>query len=144
MSASVFFLILAVLICTFVVIQVRNQRMKERYAALWLIIGTTIIVLGVFPNLLNGVAHFVGVALPVNLLFLLSILLLMGVSIHLTLELSRLSEKTRILAEEVAILKALQEQRHAGRFGRSAPPREYPFTHRGGAGLRHRDWFPFR
>ena len=110
MSASVFFLILAVLICTFVVIQVRHQRMKERYAALWLIIGAIIIVLGAFPNLLNGVADFVGVALPVNLLFLLSILLLMGVSIHLTLELSRLSEKTRILAEEVAILKALQEQ----------------------------------
>ena len=110
MSASVFFLILAILVCTFVVIQVRHQRMKERYAALWLIIGGIIIVLGAFPNLLNGVADFVGVALPVNLLFLLSILLLMGVSIHLTLELSRLSEKTRILAEEVAILKALQEQ----------------------------------
>ncbi|WP_424109030.1 DUF2304 domain-containing protein [Rothia mucilaginosa] len=110
MSASVFFLILAILVCTFVVIQVRHQRMKERYAALWLIIGAIIIVLGAFPTLLNGVADFVGVALPVNLLFLLSILLLMGVSIHLTLELSRLSEKTRILAEEVAILKALQEQ----------------------------------
>lgn len=110
MSASVFFLILSILVCTFVVVQVRHQRMKERYAALWLIIGAIIIVLGAFPNLLNGVADFVGVALPVNLLFLLSILLLMGVSIHLTLELSRLSEKTRILAEEVAILKALQEQ----------------------------------
>lgn len=110
MSASVFFLILAILVCTFVIIQVRHQRMKERYAALWLIIGAIIIVLGAFPTLLNGVADFVGVALPVNLLFLLSILLLMGVSIHLTLELSRLSEKTRILAEEVAILKALQEQ----------------------------------
>ena len=110
MSASVFFLILAILVCTCVVVQVRHQRMKERYAALWLIIGAIIIVLGAFPNLLNGVADFVGVALPVNLLFLLSILLLMGVSIHLTLELSRLSEKTRILAEEVAILKALQEQ----------------------------------
>jgi hypothetical protein len=109
-SASVFFLILAILVCTFVVVQVRHQRMKERYAALWLIIGAVIIVLGAFPTLLNGVAEFVGVALPVNLLFLLSILLLMGVSIHLTLELSRLSEKTRILAEEVAILKALQEQ----------------------------------
>ncbi|MFV0907472.1 MULTISPECIES: DUF2304 domain-containing protein [Rothia] len=110
MSASVFFLILSVLVCAFVIVQVRHQRMKERYAALWLIIGAVIIVLGAFPSLLNGVADFVGVALPVNLLFLLSILLLMGVSIHLTLELSRLSEKTRILAEEVAILKALQEQ----------------------------------
>ena len=110
MSASIFFLILSVLVCAFVIVQVRHQRMKERYAALWLIIGAVIIVLGAFPSLLNGVADFVGVALPVNLLFLLSILLLMGVSIHLTLELSRLSEKTRILAEEVAILKALQEQ----------------------------------
>ena len=110
MSASVFFLILAILVCTFVIIQVRHQRMTARYAAMWLIIGAIIIVLGAFPTLLNGVADFVGVALPVNLLFLLSILLLMGVSIHLTLELSRLSEKTRILAEEVAILKALQEQ----------------------------------
>ena len=110
MSASVFFLILSVLVCAFVIVQVRHQRLKERYAALWLIIGAVIIVLGAFPSLLNGVADFVGVALPVNLLFLLSILLLMGVSIHLTLELSRLSEKTRILAEEVAILKALQEQ----------------------------------
>ena len=110
MSARVFFLILSVLVCAFVIVQVRHQRMKERYAALWLIIGAVIIVLGAFPSLLNGVADFVGVALPVNLLFLLSILLLMGVSIHLTLELSRLSEKTRILAEEVAILKALQEQ----------------------------------
>ena len=53
MSASVFFLILAILVCTFVVVQVRHQRMKERYAALWLIIGAIIIVLGAFPNLLN-------------------------------------------------------------------------------------------
>ena len=110
MSASVFFLILSVLVCAFVIVQVRHQRMKERYAALWLIIGAVIIVLGAFPSLLNGVADFVGVALPVNLLFLLSILLLLGVSIHLTLELSLLSEKSRILAEEVAILKALQRQ----------------------------------
>ena len=124
MSASVFFLILSVLVCAFVIVQVRHQRMKERYAALWLIIGAVIIVLGAFPSLLNGVADFVGVALPVNLLFLLSILLLMGVSIHLTLELSRLSEKTRILAEEVAILKALQEQPEgAAGLGRTSSAR---------------------
>lgn len=110
MSASVFFLILAILVCTFVIIQVRHQRMKERYAALWLIIGAIIIVLGAFPNLLNGVADFVGVALPVNLLFLLSILLLMGISLHLTLAISKITDDMRTLAEEVAILKALQRQ----------------------------------
>ena len=84
--------------------------MKEKYAALWLGVGAVIIVLGIFPGLLDGITEFVGLALPVNLLFLLSIVLLMSVCLHLTLEVSRLSEKTRILAEEVAILWALHEQ----------------------------------
>lgn len=110
MSAGLFFLILALCVCTLVIIQVRNLKMKEKYAALWLGVGAVIIVLGLFPGLLNGITAFVGVALPVNLLFLLSILLLMSVCLHLTLELSRLSEKNRILAEEVAILKALYDQ----------------------------------
>ena len=67
-------------------------------------------MLGIFPGLLDGITEFVGLTLPVNLLFLLSIVLLMSVCLHLTLEVSRLSEKTRILAEEVAILRALHEQ----------------------------------
>ena len=36
MSASIFFLIVALCICTLVIIQVRNLKMKEKYAALWL------------------------------------------------------------------------------------------------------------
>ena len=103
MNASIFFLIVALCICTLVIIQVRNLKMKEKYAALWLGVGAAIIVLGIFPGLLDGITEFVGLTLPV-------IVLLMSVCLHLTLEVSRLSEKTRILAEEVAILWALHEQ----------------------------------
>lgn len=68
MSASIFFLIVALCICTLVIIQVRNLKMKEKYAALWLGIGAAIIVLGIFPGLLDGITEFVGLTLPVNLL----------------------------------------------------------------------------
>ncbi len=110
MSASVFFLILAILVCTFVIIQVRHQRMKERYAALWLIVGVIMIVLALFPKLLDALSRLVGIETPVNLLFLLAIIMLMGISLHLTLAISKITDDMRTLAEEVAIMKALQRQ----------------------------------
>lgn len=110
MSANIFFLILAIILVVMVLAQVRNQKMKEKYAALWLIISAFIIVLALFPRLLDLLARVVGIETPVNLLFLLSIIMLIGVVLHLTQELSKMSDETRILAEEVAIMRALQRQ----------------------------------
>lgn len=106
MPSNVFFFILVVLVITMVIIEVRNQKMKEKYAALWLMVSVFIAVLALFPSLLLWLAAATGVIVPVNLLFLLSIIMLIGVSLHLTLEVSKLSEETRTLAEEIAILKA--------------------------------------
>lgn len=110
MPSNIFFFILAVLIFIMVFSQVRNQKMKEKYAALWLIVSAVIIVLAFFPHLLGGLAEVTGVVMPVNLLFMLAIIMLIGVCLHLTLDLSRMGEDTRTLAEEVAILRAQLEQ----------------------------------
>ncbi|MDO5749639.1 MAG: DUF2304 domain-containing protein [Rothia sp. (in: high G+C Gram-positive bacteria)] len=114
MSSNVFFLILALCISVLVIAQVRTRKMHEKYAFLWLSVSAVIIVLGAFPNILNGITTAVGIATPVNLLFLLSIMLLIGVCLHLTLELTSLSEKNRVLAEEVAIIKARLRQGESG------------------------------
>ena len=58
----------------------------------------------VAPALLQMLAHLLGFQVPSNFLFLLAILLLLGVSLHLSLEISRLEDETRVLAEHVAIL----------------------------------------
>ena len=39
MSANIFFLLIVVVMEVLVLAQVRNQKMKEKYAALWLIVG---------------------------------------------------------------------------------------------------------
>ena len=93
-----------------VLAQVRNQKMKEKYAALWLIVGVIMIVLALFPKLLDALSRLVGIETPVNLLFLLAIIMLMGISLHLTLAISKITDDMRTLAEEVAIMKALQRQ----------------------------------
>ena len=111
MPSNIFFLFLAVFIVVLVFAQVRNQKMKEKYAALWLVVSLVIIVLAIFPSLLGWFADITGVIAPVNLLFLLAIMMLIGVSLHLTLEVSKLSDEVRALAEEIAILKAQVEQK---------------------------------
>ena len=50
MSANIFFLLIVVVMEVLVLAQVRNQKMKEKYAALWLIVGVIMIVLALFPE----------------------------------------------------------------------------------------------
>lgn len=110
MPSNIFFLILAILIFVMVLLLVRNQKMKEKYAAFWLVISAVIIVVALFPSLLTWLADVTGVVVPVNLLFLLAIIMLIGVTMHLTLELSKISDEVRTLAEEIAILRTQTEQ----------------------------------
>ncbi len=105
-----FSLFSSILIVAVVLVMLRNGKLREKYAILWLVIGTLTIVLALFPNLLEFAADAVGVIVPSNLLFALSILLLVGVSLHVSRELTILEDETRILAEEVSILRAAVER----------------------------------
>ena len=102
--------LLALAIVGLVVEMLRRKKLREKYAALWLIVGVLTLVLAAFPRMLNVVAEFVGVQLPSNLLFAMSILMLLGVCLHLSWEISVVEDETRTLAEEVAILRVQVEE----------------------------------
>ncbi|GAA2180197.1 hypothetical protein GCM10009785_10050 [Brooklawnia cerclae] len=115
MRATIFFLVVAVVTLVFLFNLVRSRRLREKYVALWMVTAVVIIVLALFPDLLGWLASLAGIAVPSNLLFALAILLLFGVSLQLSLEISRAEDKTRVLAENVAILNLqLRELRGQG------------------------------
>ncbi|PRB15143.1 DUF2304 domain-containing protein [Microbacterium sp. MYb62] len=87
-----------------------TRRIQEKYAVLWIIIALCVLVLGLFPQLLLWATALIGVQLPVNLLFALAILLLLGVALHLSWEISRAEDEIRRLAEEAAISRAVVDQ----------------------------------
>jgi len=98
-------ILLAVILLIAVVTMLLRRQLREKYAVLWLIIGAAVLLLGVFPELLMWATASLGFQLPANLLFTLAILLLLGVALHLSWELSQAEEEVRRLAEEVAILR---------------------------------------
>lgn len=92
----------------FVVRLVRQRKLRAKYAMLWLSVGALLIVVAAFPHLLDWLAARAGIFYPPAAFLLLAVGFLFVVVIHFSWELSRLEERTRTLAEEVALLKYQQ------------------------------------
>ncbi|GAA5148623.1 hypothetical protein GCM10025768_10560 [Microbacterium pseudoresistens] len=83
-----------------------KRQLREKYAIIWLFIGVAILVLAIFPGLLVGLSGLLNVEVPSNLIFALALVLLVGVALHLSWELSQAEDEVRRVAEEVALLRA--------------------------------------
>lgn len=102
--ASYIFGIASALLTLGVVIEMlRRRRLRERHAVWWMIAGVLALVIGVFPSVLTWAASLVGVTLPTNLVFFVSIFILFLVSIQHSTELTTLEQKTQTLAERTAL-----------------------------------------
>ena len=88
-----------------VVEMLRRQRFRERHAFWWLLAAILALVISVFPSTLQFAATSVGVEIPSNLAFFMSLVILFFVSVQHSSELTTLEEKTRTLAEHVALLE---------------------------------------
>lgn len=106
MTIAIVGVVLSVIMLTVVFTLLLTRRLREKYAALWILIALCMLVLGLFPQLLMGATELLGVVLPANLLFAMAILLLLGVALHLSWEQSQAEDEIRRLAEELAILRA--------------------------------------
>jgi hypothetical protein len=82
-----------------------RRSLREKYAVFWLLIGVIILIVGVVPSALTWATHSLGFELPANLIFTLTLVLLLGVALHLSAELTRQEDKVRRLAEEAAITR---------------------------------------
>jgi len=82
----------------------RRRKLREKYAAIWIVIAVGTVVVAAFPQLLHDVADLVGIQTPSNLLFFGSLIVLFAVSLQLSREVGLLEEQSRRLAEEVGTL----------------------------------------
>jgi hypothetical protein len=83
----------------------RRRRLREKYAVFWGLVAVATLVVALFPVLLTRAAALVGVEIPSNLLFFVASMVLFVVSVQHSSELGRLEERSRTLAEELALLR---------------------------------------
>jgi len=99
---------LASLVLVLVVFElIRSRRLRERYALLWLLTGTVLVVLSAWRGGLNTIAGWLGVrGYPPAVLFAVGLLFVILVLLHYSTVISRLSDQNVILAQRLALLEA--------------------------------------
>ena len=108
MSASTRILIslISLGVMLFIIHLVRNKRVDEKYALLWLVAGGLMTLAPLSVRLIDGVSHAVGIYYPPSLVFLLGFLLLCLINLQFSTVISQLTRANRVLAQRYAILES--------------------------------------
>lgn len=81
----------------------RRRRIRERHAVWWMVGTILALIVSIFPNLLTLLSDAIGVTLPINLVFFLSIGILVLVCLQHAAELTQVEAHTRSLTERVVL-----------------------------------------
>lgn len=88
-----------------IVNMIRKKALELRYALAWLIVGSGILVLDFFPQLIEWIASAMGIASPINMLFFVGFCFSLCIIFMLTVAVSRMSIRIKELAQELALYK---------------------------------------
>ena len=98
----IIFIVLAVL---YIVNQLRKKKLYYRFGLGWLLIIFCILVLTVSPKLLSMLAGFLGITLPINMLFFFGFCFIVILVFSMSMMISSLSDRVKKLSQEIAILR---------------------------------------
>jgi hypothetical protein len=89
---------------------VRRQKIREEYSLLWLFSGFILLVIGIFPKIVDAVSlltqtYYLTTLLIIGFSFLFFIVL------HFSVVISRLTERVIILMQQMSILYARLEEK---------------------------------
>ena len=99
--------ILGAVIFIIILLLVRKGKLQEKYALTWFAIGIVVVLLGIFPVLLDKIAKFTGVSYAPALLFVIAVAVLLIQNLYLFIYASQNEVRIKALLQEVAVLNKL-------------------------------------
>jgi hypothetical protein len=111
-TSHIFAIISALLILIVALEYLRRRLLRERHAVWWVLAGLLALIAGLFPDIIGLAANALGIEIPINLVFFVSVAILFLVCLQSSSELTTLENKARTLAETVTLqelrLRALE------------------------------------
>ena len=89
---------------------VRQRRLLERYALLWLFSALVLLALAVWKDFLETISEAIGIIYPPNALFLIAFGFVMVLLLHFSMAVSRLADQSKLLAQRIAMLEERQRR----------------------------------
>ena len=99
-------LVIGIALATAILILVRRAHLHGPHALWWLALAAGIIVLGIWPRLIDLIAPYLGVSYPPIVAVLLGLGLMLVKMMSMDLQRSRQEQRIRRLAQRLAMLEA--------------------------------------
>ncbi len=116
-ALRIFIAVLDILGLLYILQLVRKNRLDLKYALSWLVVSIFVLIMVLFPNLMEKLAEFLGIASPVNMIFFLGFIFSLAIILILTVALSinagsvkRLNQKIAMLDKRVRELEEMKMQ----------------------------------
>ena len=115
---QVFAIIASAAVCIIIVELVRKKKLMEKYSLIWIFSAVILITLSLWRNFLEQLADFLGIYYAPTALFIVLSFCGLGLLVHFSIAISKLTEQNKILAQEVALLKnEVQTKNESGSAG---------------------------
>lgn len=102
---QIIILIALIFIFAFMIFHIYKKKLEFRFCLPWMLFMLVCIVLTCFPSLLSWFAGVVGIATPINMLFLCGFVLALFIIYILTVAVSKLTANVSLLTQKIAILE---------------------------------------
>jgi hypothetical protein len=99
---------------------VRRRRLLERYALVWLAVTVALIILTVWGEVLDAISSLIGIAYPPTALFVIAFGFVIFLLLHFSVAVSKLSDQSRVLAQQLSLLEERMRRQEARSEGEVA------------------------
>lgn len=83
--------------------KIRKNRLEIDYSIFWILFSGILVLVSIFPGIITWAAGLLGFISPANMVFLLIIFLLILKLFSMTIKLSVLENKIKLLTQHIAI-----------------------------------------
>ncbi len=104
--------VLVVLALVFIANLVRKEALDIKFALPWITVGAVVLLLDLFPGIMNSLVRLLGIELPVNMMFFFGFCFTLLLLFSLTVKVSRQSGQLKRLVQEVALLQEQSDRKN--------------------------------
>lgn len=102
---NIVFILISVSVMLFIILSVKKSTLSIKESFYWFVGTIFMLILSIFPNIIDWLAQIIGVSYPPSLLFIICIVFLVLMIFRCSKKISDQNEKIRYLIQEVSILK---------------------------------------
>lgn len=104
-----FAILFSIVFIIFILNLVRKNKLDEKYSILWLLFGIVILIVSIFPQIIETISNWFGVFYPPALMLLFAVLIIGAYIVHITMVITKQNKMIIKLTQELAIFKEKAE-----------------------------------